>query len=252
MPYRRIIRLQTDAASWQQVELLAPHEDWSPTYRVESPRLLIPEQARVELELDGRRIAADALQGMWLLPDQPYRLRHTLHSQRSSVLVVREGAVSWRRSGPVPLDADWRLRLRAVADPARHARSGDLNGLLNEALSRPCLPAPHAAVERAREFLAARFAENDSLAAIGRAAACSPYQLARLFRRHTGRTLHGYRTALRLAEALRRLEQGEHQLAGLAAELGFSHHSHFSAVFRQAFGRPPAAMRTILTAPALH
>jgi AraC-like DNA-binding protein len=106
----------------------------------------------------------------------------------------------------------------------------------------------HAAVERARAFLAARFAENDSLAAIGQAAACSPYQLARLFRRHTGRSLHGHRTALRLAEALRRLEQGEAHLGHLAADLGFASHSHFSAVCRAVLGRSPAAMRTILTA----
>lgn len=253
MPYRRTLRLQTALFAWHQLELLAPAADWSPAYEVDSPRLLIPEEAQVELDLGDRRVHADPLLGVWLLPGQPYRVRQPLRHQHSSLLVMG-GALPRRRAGPLRLDAAWRLRLQALGGSAQadmqQVEAALAAGPAGTGMQKPPLAteSTHAAVERARAFLAARFAENDSLAAIGQAAACSPYQLARLFRRHTGRSLHGHRTALRLAEALRRLEQGEAHLGRLAADLGFASHSHFSAVCRAVLGRSPAAMRTILTA----
>ena len=81
---------------------------------------------------------------------------------------------------------------------------------------------------------------------------CSPYHLARQFRAATGETIARHLLLLRLALALDRLEQGEDDLARLAAELGFASHSHLSARFRAAYGRPPSQMRKTVTAGARH
>ena len=70
----------------------------------------------------------------------------------------------------------------------------------------------------------------------------SAFHLARLFGRHTGFTLHGYRTRMRLLHALDRLEEARGTLTDLALELGYSSQSHFTDAFRRAFGAPPGSL----------
>jgi AraC family transcriptional regulator len=74
---------------------------------------------------------------------------------------------------------------------------------------------------------------------------CSPFHLARQFRSITGETIARYLLRLRLAIALERLAEGEDDLMRLACELGFAHHSHFSARFRDVFGLTPSAAREL-------
>jgi AraC-like DNA-binding protein len=100
-------------------------------------------------------------------------------------------------------------------------------------------------VERIAEtkaLLLRRFAESLSLDEVARAVGLSAFHLARLFRRHTGFSLHGYRTRIRLLRALDRLEEARGALTDLALELGFSSQSHFTDAFRRAFGVPPGAL----------
>jgi AraC-like DNA-binding protein len=85
------------------------------------------------------------------------------------------------------------------------------------------------------------------IGSLAREVGCSPYHLARLFRRATGTSIHQYLLRLRLAIALGRLAQGETDLGRLAADLGFAHHSHFSASFRRIFGLTPTQARRSLT-----
>jgi AraC-like DNA-binding protein len=82
-------------------------------------------------------------------------------------------------------------------------------------------------------------------------AGCSPFHLARMFRRAHGLSLTDYRTRLRIALALDRLAHGADNLAALAQELGFSHHSHFGATFHRHVGLTPRAAREALRPPAL-
>jgi len=102
-------------------------------------------------------------------------------------------------------------------------------------------------VEEARVLLAAGPTDTWHLDGIARAVHCSPFHLARQFRAVTGETIARYVLRLRLARALDRLAQGETELARLAVELGFAHHSHFSARFRSVFGMTPTAVRNTLT-----
>ncbi len=99
-------------------------------------------------------------------------------------------------------------------------------------------------VEDAKAVLSARFTEHMTLDELGRQVNVSPFHLARSFRRHTGYTLHEYRTHLRLRAALERLAAGDEELAVIARAVGFSSHSHMTSTFRRAFGVPPSSVRS--------
>jgi AraC-like DNA-binding protein len=102
-------------------------------------------------------------------------------------------------------------------------------------------------VEEAKALLTARYSERLTLDQVGRAVNVSPFHLARSFRRHTGYTLHEYRTQLRLRAALDRLAQGDEDLVHIARAVGYSSHSHLTASFRRVFGVPPSRVRRRLT-----
>lgn len=102
-------------------------------------------------------------------------------------------------------------------------------------------------VEEVRSLLAGQPTDAWHLESIARAVYCSPFHLARQFRAVTGESIARYLLRLRLALALDCLAQGETELARLAVELGFAHHSHFSARFRSVFGMTPTAVRNTLT-----
>lgn len=94
-------------------------------------------------------------------------------------------------------------------------------------------------VEAVQELLIRRCDESPSLAAIAAEVESSVYHLCRMFKRHTGRTIHSYRQSLRLREGLLRLENTDTSLADLALDLGFSHQSHFTEAFRREYGTTP-------------
>ena len=99
--------------------------------------------------------------------------------------------------------------------------------------------------DAARRLLALRFSEGLSLAAIAAAVATSPFHLARVFRRHVGCSLHAFRTQLRLRAAANHILDGAVDLTAVALDLGFSSHSHFTSVFRTAFGFAPSRLRRL-------
>jgi AraC-like DNA-binding protein len=98
-------------------------------------------------------------------------------------------------------------------------------------------------VDQTKELLAARFRERLTMGEIADAIGVSRFHLSRVFRTCTGFSLHGYRNQLRLRAALERLVDPQTVLPPLAAELGFSSHSHFTASFREAFGVAPSELR---------
>jgi AraC family transcriptional regulator len=95
--------------------------------------------------------------------------------------------------------------------------------------------------DAARERLARVYLSPVSLGEIARALGRSPFHLCRVFRAATGRTVHQHLTALRLHTALELIPAWRGDLSGLALELGFAHHAHFTAAFRAAFGMSPTA-----------
>lgn len=97
--------------------------------------------------------------------------------------------------------------------------------------------------EAARAVLATRSAERLSLTEVARAVYSSPYHLARVFRAHTGFSLHAYLTQARLRAALEAVMEPGSDLTGVGLDAGFSSHSHFTQVFRRAFGTTPSEVR---------
>jgi AraC-like DNA-binding protein len=88
-----------------------------------------------------------------------------------------------------------------------------------------------------------------SLSEIASDLGVTPVHLTQSFKRSEGVPLYRYQTMLRLGRALERLPERE-DITDLAFELGFSSHSHFTAVFRTAMGMTPSHYRSRARASA--
>src|SRR5260370_666600 len=97
-------------------------------------------------------------------------------------------------------------------------------------------------VDRVKLVLASDLARRWTLAEISAEVRGSPVYLTQVFQQVEGLPLYRYQLRLRLARALDLLAQYD-DLTALSLDLGFSSHSHFSAVFRQAYGRSPSEVR---------
>ncbi|MCX6593339.1 MAG: AraC family transcriptional regulator [Acidobacteria bacterium] len=94
-------------------------------------------------------------------------------------------------------------------------------------------------VDRAKLVLSSDLERRWNLADIAAEVRVSPVYLTAVFQQVEGMPLYRYQLRLRLARALSLLSQYD-DLTALGADLGFSSHSHFSAAFKQAYGRTPA------------
>jgi len=97
-------------------------------------------------------------------------------------------------------------------------------------------------VDRVKLVLAGDLARRWTLDEIAAEVGGSPVYLTQVFQRVEGVPLYRYQMRLRLARALDLIDQYD-DLSALSLDLGFSSHSHFSATFRQAYGRSPTAFR---------
>jgi AraC-like DNA-binding protein len=97
-------------------------------------------------------------------------------------------------------------------------------------------------VDRAKLVLTSDLARRWTLAEIAAEVRCSPVYLTQVFRQVEGLPLYRYQLRLRLARALDLLAHYD-DLTTLSLDLGFSSHSHFSAAFREAYGRSPSEFR---------
>jgi AraC family transcriptional regulator len=173
-----------------------------------------------EEELFGRRVARRADISHPVTPRDQFR-HHALHA------ALRHGGH----------DALW------IEETAAALCGSILRGTVDTGGAKELSPAAWRLARRAQEALLADPADGAGLAALAAQVGCSPFHLARVFRRARGISLADYRMHLRITMALGRLAQGAHNLAELACDLGFSHHSHFSAAFHRCVGMTPSAAR---------
>jgi AraC-like DNA-binding protein len=99
-------------------------------------------------------------------------------------------------------------------------------------------------VDRVKLVLASDLARRWTLAEIAAEVRGSPVYLTQVFQRVEGLPLYRYQLRLRLARALDLIAQYD-DLTALSLDLGFSSHSHFSASFRQMYGRSPSEFRQL-------
>ena len=97
-------------------------------------------------------------------------------------------------------------------------------------------------VDRTKLVLTSNLARRWTLAEIAAEVGGSPVYLTQVFRQVEGVPLYRYQLRLRLAKALDLMGERE-DLSALSHELGFSSHSHFTAAFRQTYGRSPTEFR---------
>jgi AraC-like DNA-binding protein len=187
-------------------------------------------------------------------------------------LATAEPAVRERPARPfrrpfAPSEHRLYLRQRQLVRRVLAARAGALDvlaveeealGLLERFVAIAAAAAPAAVpdalgagqrdlVDRLQAILGLRFHEDLSLAALAAEVGCSPFYLARLFRRATGSSIHAFRVDLRLRRSLELVAGSGRDLAAVALDLGFGSHSHFTSVFRAAYGITPSELRR--TAP---
>ena len=105
-------------------------------------------------------------------------------------------------------------------------------------------PAQRESVELAKEMLGRMFEVRLALSDVSKAVGCSHFHLCRIFKAHTGLTLHQYREQLRIARAVTLLLESDADVTEIALAVGYSTHSHFTWAFRRIFNMTPSAVRT--------
>jgi AraC-like DNA-binding protein len=216
---------------------------------------------------DGVRAVLDPTTAYCVNPGEEQRYDHPHeHGDDCTVLAIDESLLGHLPGGPerlpagalqAPADADVEHRVLVSLAGA----GGDGHEVLERALTlveRLVTPQPvhasgasvraraarEALVGRAREALAAD--PNRGLSELARELAVSPYHLSRTFRLLTGATLARHRMRLRARGALGRIADGDHDLARVAADAGFSDQSYMCRVIRAETGSTPAALRRAL------
>jgi AraC family transcriptional regulator len=150
-------------------------------------------------------------------------------------------------------------RLQLMTQSLRGSLSADEDALRNDELTiqmmrvamhgTPVRGRPSVrTVDRAKEFLHAHEGNRLSLEQVSSAVGVSPVYLTQEFTRSEGVPLYQYHLSLRLARALTELPHSD-DITGLALDLGFSSHSHFTLAFRNAFGMTPSQYRRLAMRP---
>lgn len=158
---------------------------------------------------------------------RPQRLRIDARAQ-ALVAVLRH---SLRQNIAGPLESEsvaLTLAQRALGPRTSHAAGAS--------------PGRQRLVDRVKLVLASDLARRWTLAEIAAEVRGSPVYLTQVFQQVEGLPLYRYQLQLRLARALDLLAQYD-DLTALSLDLGFSSHSHFSAAFRQVYGRSPSEFR---------
>jgi AraC family transcriptional regulator len=226
---------------------------------VPDTRIVLPRRGVFALHRHREGVVADGTSAVVLGAGEEYRVSHPADGgDECTVLVVppelHEEAFGHLGGRHGTVRPSTQLQARELISVAPGLEADERALLLLDAVATDlgaAAPPPNRRpryVDDARALLAADPTARWGLDALARDVHCSPFHLARRFRACTGETLGRYRLRLLLALALDRIADGETNLARLAAELGFAHHSHFTARFRNVFGTTPSEVRRIVTA----
>jgi AraC-like DNA-binding protein len=101
----------------------------------------------------------------------------------------------------------------------------------------------YAVAEAVIAFLSSAFTGRVTLEQVSQAVKLSPFHLCRVFQAATGNTIHQHLLHLRLEAAAAELLETKKSITEIAHAVGFSSHSHLTALFTRTFGVPPSAVR---------
>jgi AraC-like DNA-binding protein len=219
--------------------------------------------------VDGDEQLLDPTRAYCINPGQEQRYDHPHdHGDDCTAVRLHAGLLASLWGGdptlprePLPTSAKIDLEHRLLVAASR--RVGNLHELVERAILLTAAALEQADPKRvaagrpatvlARRRLSDAAAEalavdpNRSLPELAAVLGVSAHHLSRTFSAATGHTMSRHRMRLRVRAALERLAGGEHNLAWLAADLGFSDQSHLCRVIRSETGHTPSALRRALS-----
>lgn len=245
------------------------HREHSPEECTRTTQLVFPYRGVFVRHVGEAQAVAEANQVLFFNAQEGYRVSHPVPGGDASfTLVIHESLLhelaprELLRAGPALAFRQQRLRIDArtqalvallrhslrqkIAEPLE-AESLALT-LAHRALGPRTARQPGATfgrqrlVDRVKLALASHLARRWTLAEIAEEIHGSPVYLTQVFQQVEGLSLYRYQLRLRLARALDLLAEYD-DLTSLGLDLGFSSHSHFSAAFRQVYGRSPSEFK---------
>jgi AraC family transcriptional regulator len=232
-------------------------------------QLVFPYRGVYVRRLGRDEAVAEANQALFFNAAEGYRVSHPVPGGDASLtLIISEPDLleltprAFLRDGAAPAFRQQRLRIdpraQALVALLRHSLRQNIAEpleaeslaltLAQRALTTRTTHAAGASVgrrrlaDRVKLVLATDLARRWTLAEIAAEVGGSPVYLTQVFKQVEGLPLYRYQLRLRLALALDLLAQYD-DLTALSLDLGFSSHSHFSAAFREAYGRSPSEFR---------
>jgi AraC family transcriptional regulator len=261
--------LQTPTVTIRDVYCRGSHRQLSSEECAASTQLVFPYRGVYVRHLGHDQAVAEANQVLFFNAREGYRVSHPVPGGDASLtLTISEGLLRevvprpFLRDGALLAFRQQRLRIdpraQVLVALLRHSlRQNIAEPLEAESLALTLLQralgprTTHAAggsvgrqrlVDRTKLVVASDLARRWTLAEIADELRCSPVYLTQIFQQVEGVPLYRYQLRLRLARALDLLAQYD-DLTTLSLDLGFSSHSHFSAAFREAYGRSPTEFR---------
>jgi AraC family transcriptional regulator len=232
-------------------------------------QLVFPYRGLYVRHLGNDQAVADANHVLFFNADEAYQVSHPIRGSDESLVVVLPEPILHELTPHALLAIGESLRFRhphrridpraqALVALLRHSlENRTIEALEAESLSltlacrslgprtshvpgstRGC----HRLADRVKVLLASDLSRRWTLTEIAAEIGGSPVYLTQVFRQVEGIPLYRYHLRLRLARALDLIAR-YNDLSALAADLGFSSHSHFASAFRQAYGQSPTAFR---------
>ncbi|WP_201761751.1 MULTISPECIES: AraC family transcriptional regulator [unclassified Nonomuraea] len=241
------------------VECTDDHGGWSAPETAPGAQIVLVRRGRFRLDAQGRELTVEPTTGYLHRSGEEVRFAHPAGGDVCTSITLTGDALTEKvdavRSPAVRVDARLelahRLLLRSGADPGYAAVEALLDLLLLALRDQPrdgSPPGRSELADRAREAILADEPGCGNLVALARRLGTSPSHLSHTFRHHVGMPLSRYRNRVRVSRALTRLDQGETDLAALAAGLGFSGQAHLTRVMRDEVGHTPGRVRALLGA----
>jgi AraC-like DNA-binding protein len=261
--------LETDTVSVRRVHCRGSCRHRSAEECTRATELVFPYRGVYLRHVGTDQAVADANHVLFFNAGQGYRVSHPVEGGDASLVLCLPDAILHELAPPPLLDTraaggfriqHQRIDPRAQAAVAllRHSLgTGHIEPLEAQSLALTLAArslgsrtshapgATHARrrlVDRVKLLLASDLSRRWTLDDIATEIGGSPVYLTQAFRQVEDVPLYRYHLRLRLAKALD-LVVDHDDLSALAADLGFSSHSHFAAAFRQAYGRTPTAFR---------